>query len=146
MPSLVLLEARLELLWVRAALRLFPAATVRAALRPVPARRSSARPQAPLLAAFARACREPWLQTSCLARAVALKRMLARRGRDARLRIGLAPTNPPRGHAWVELAGKVLLDDPAVGERYGFVLRDETLQAFPFVSPARIDFTRSVVS
>jgi hypothetical protein len=74
---------------------------------------------------------------SCLPRAIALKRILVRRGYDAKLNIGLARTNPPMGHAWVSLGNQVLLDDPAVRITYGFVLRDETLAALAFASSTR---------
>jgi hypothetical protein len=141
-----LLEAWAELLRARITLRCRPAATVRAALQLAPRAPRAAAPEPGVLDAFAHAARAPWLATTCLPRAIALKRMLVRRGHDARLRIGLSRTSPSRGHAWVMLDDDVVLDDPSVAETYGLVLRVETLAAFPFVSPARIDFGKTVYS
>lgn len=46
--------------------------------------------------------------TTCIHRAVAARRMLYRRGVDARVAIGLRKRGDLEGHAWVELGG-----DPA---------------------------------
>jgi len=49
----------------------------------------------------------------CLTRSLALGLMLRLRGKPAHLIIGIRPM-PLAGHAWVELAGVVINDDPRV--------------------------------
>jgi hypothetical protein len=139
-------RALAELVRVRLVLRLFPAATVAAAVR-LEARAPADSEADPLtLAAFSRAARQPWLRLTCLPRAIALKRLLVRQGCDARLVIALARQDPPVGHAWVEVDGRPLLEADDVAVRYGFRLRDETLREHAFLSSARIDFGERVVS
>ncbi len=56
----------------------------------------------------------------CLARALLLERLLARRGLPATLRIGVRRPGAGRlgAHAWVECGGLVLDPDPRVAERF----------------------------
>jgi hypothetical protein len=66
----------------------------------------------------AAASRTPFRHT-CIHRALALQRMLARRGAAATLRIGIGrrPNLFP-GHAWLEIDGRPLYDDAEVIARY----------------------------
>ena len=57
--------------------------------------------------------------STCLHRSIVLRRMLARRGLCARLRLGVRKSPDAfEAHAWVELAGRVLNDRADVAERY----------------------------
>ena len=57
--------------------------------------------------------------TRCLARALTLTRVLARRGVVSDLRIGVRPENRRlEAHAWVEWMGTALNDSPGGLERY----------------------------
>jgi hypothetical protein len=72
-----------------------------------------------VVAAFQRAARGHRLAGSCLPRALALQRLLAWRGLEARVRLGLEPgTRPRAGHAWVECGGVPVGDDPSLVARY----------------------------
>lgn len=53
-------------------------------------------------------------RATCLSRALALRTMLGRRGRDAEVRIGVAKATDGEldAHAWVELDGRRLLEGP----------------------------------
>jgi Transglutaminase-like superfamily len=74
-----------------------------------------------LLALFKLVAAEHALRVSCLPRAIALRRMLARRGLAARVNIGFSlASSPPLGHAWVELDGVPVLEDPDIERWYGF--------------------------
>ncbi|HWS72966.1 MAG TPA: lasso peptide biosynthesis B2 protein, partial [Thermoanaerobaculia bacterium] len=65
-----------------------------------------------IVAAFASVSARHPLSTNCLHRSLALKRVLARRGAHARLRIGVRPRPELLpGHAWLELGGAVINDD-----------------------------------
>ncbi len=56
---------------------------------------------------------------NCLTRSVALWWILRRRGIESALRIGVrTAAGHLEAHAWVELGGLVLNDDPDVGERF----------------------------
>lgn len=62
--------------------------------------------------------------TTCIHRAVAARRMLHRRGVDARVAIGLRKRGELEGHAWVELGGdpaavRLFADDEAGYETVG---------------------------
>jgi len=55
-------------------------------------------------------------RTACLPRAIVLEALLARAGHPAELRIGLSRRDDrerPLAHAWVELAGRAVAEDPA---------------------------------
>ncbi len=56
--------------------------------------------------------------STCLTRAITLQIMLARRGRAARLRIGVTKDDEGRfqAHAWVEHDGKVIIGGPGMRE------------------------------
>jgi hypothetical protein len=54
--------------------------------------------------------------TVCLPRALVLEALLARAGHAAELRVGVTPLlgrERPEAHAWVELGGKPVAEDPA---------------------------------
>ncbi len=53
----------------------------------------------------------------CLMQSLVLTRLLARRGRDAKLVIGVSPAGRFSAHAWVERDGVPLL--PAHGQEFG---------------------------
>src|SRR5262245_60858114 len=56
---------------------------------------------------------------TCLQQSLALWWILRRHGLPAELRIGVGKTNPKlTAHAWVEIAGEVINDDPAVAKTY----------------------------
>jgi hypothetical protein len=56
---------------------------------------------------------------NCLVRAIAAQIMLARRGIDAELKIGVAhPSDGFKAHAWLECAGEVVIGDFAPGEYF----------------------------
>ena len=56
---------------------------------------------------------------SCLPRALALRTMLARRGVESTLRIGVCKTpDGLEGHAWLEIGGNVIDDAPDVATRF----------------------------
>jgi hypothetical protein len=72
-----------------------------------------------LLSAFERASRANRVARSCLPRALALHRLLALRGRPARVRLGLRlDRGPHEGHAWVECDGVPVGEAPASLTRY----------------------------
>ena len=68
---------------------------------------------------FGRVARHAMLAPNCLHRALALQRMLRRRGVAATLRIGIGrrPHFLP-GHAWVDVDGRVVNDREEVVTRY----------------------------
>ncbi len=71
----------------------------------------------PVVAAINRACRYYPKPPVCLQRSLALTSMLRRRGIAADLQIGVR--QPPfESHAWVEVAGRVINDTPAVRDVY----------------------------
>jgi hypothetical protein len=55
-------------------------------------------------------------ETRCLMRSLVLSGLLARRGLDSRLLIGVSPGDSFGAHAWVELDGRPLL--PPGGSRF----------------------------
>jgi hypothetical protein len=62
------------------------------------------------------------IRVPCLARSLALARILARRGVDAEVRVGVRPE--PGGlaaHAWVEWRGRALNEDAHVHDRFGIL-------------------------
>ncbi len=67
-----------------------------------------------LLQAFRRAALTTPEGAGCLPRALALRRYLARHGQPSRLGLGLKREEGRlRGHAWVEVAGRIASDDEA---------------------------------
>jgi hypothetical protein len=66
---------------------------------------------------IARAAR--WVRARCLTRALLLQTLLARRGEEAELRIGVRRDGPRhRAHAWVEWHGRPLGEADDVAERF----------------------------
>lgn len=114
---LVAAESFLTLAWVRLLLRISP----RRALRGTLAEHGEdlrSHPASVIRVFRHVASRTPFAH-NCLHRSLALQRMLLRRGVDARLRIGIGrkPALFP-GHAWLEVEGLVVNDDPAHVSRY----------------------------
>ena len=121
--KLQLVEAWLELLYARAALRLRPFGWLRErvtggeggetpdATDEVRARR--------LARVVAIAGRNHFACMTCLHRSLALQRMLTRRGIDARVRIGWRRAEDVlQGHAWLECGGAVINDASEAVARY----------------------------
>ena len=118
--QLALLAAQCEL-WRRPVGRLVTAdgvqaPTVPAAPRPDVARRDAQR----LAVAVRRAAAYGLFRPKCLARAIALHRMLERRGiRGSRVRVGVRRGRGTfAAHAWVELHGAALGEEANVPRRY----------------------------
>ena len=109
-------EGLLTLALMRVLLRFAPGRV----LRDVLDTRAEGKPADPrVIAAFRRACARAPFAHNCMHRSLALQRMLARRGTNAQLRIGLGAK--PRlfpGHAWLECGGTVINDDPEMIARY----------------------------
>jgi hypothetical protein len=107
----LLIEAWVTLWAVRLGLWLLPWRTVSRA--PAVISRGSQRPVEQSSAAI-RAVSPYVLSATCLAQALALRRLLARHGCVAILNLGVR--NPPGGslqaHAWLEADGRVILGDP----------------------------------
>ena len=128
-PSpLLLAEAWLTLLWVRFILRIRPKSTLRNALkhrgRPW-LRRAGNDPDA-IGAAVKTFARTHVVPMTCLVRSIAIKRMLERRALSPDLRVGFQRADKRLlGHAWVELAGGIIGDDPNVTTRFGLHPSDE---------------------
>ena len=114
----IVLEAFLTLAWVRLALRVMPHRVLRNVLAPA-ANHPNRGEAASITAVFQRVARATPLAHTCMHRALALQRVLARRGIAATLRIGLGrkPQLLP-GHAWLEVDGTIVNDDPEVVARY----------------------------
>ncbi len=117
-------ESLLAIAAARVAMRLAPSRAVRWGTsepfsrgpRPPAVRDSEA--HAEVVAAFGRVvAREP-IASTCLHRSLALRAMLLRRGYPARLRLGLGHRPTLTGHAWVELHGQIVHDDPEMVRRY----------------------------
>jgi len=117
----VLAEAALTLAWMHVALRVMTPARVIGRATVVPAGRARATPPEML-------ARVAWLvgvagrhlvPVPCLARSVALARVLARRGAAARIQIGVRTIDGRlEAHAWVEQDGRVINDDEAAVRQY----------------------------
>jgi hypothetical protein len=59
----------------------------------------------------------------CLAQSVTLWFLLARKGIDSAVRIGVSKDSGGFGaHAWVDMNGKVLLDRPDVADRFSVIV------------------------
>jgi len=110
----------LVLLAIAVALRGLGLRRVDRLLRRMPQRRrAEATPPTALARRVERAAARSPVPVRCLARSVCLQWLLRRRGIDSRLRIGTAREHGVfRAHAWVELEGRVLGDDPEHVERY----------------------------
>jgi hypothetical protein len=68
-----------------------------------------------------------FVKLACLPRSLALLALLERRGQQAELRLGVRKLpDALDAHAWVELAGEVLNDQPTVDERYARLELSET--------------------
>jgi hypothetical protein len=116
-----LAEASLTLAWAHAALSL--ASPARVIARATATRRTRATVGTPV-----RLARVAWLvgaagrhvvPVPCLSRAVALARVLARRGAAADIRIGVRTIDGRlEAHAWVVVAGRVINDDEATVGQY----------------------------
>jgi len=115
-PPLLAAEAFLTLVWTRLLLRIAPRRTLRLAIAQ---RDGGHTPDRRLLDTFARVAAWTPIGHTCMHRALALQRILARRGTHARLCLGIG--EKPRmfpGHAWLEVAGHVINDAPEVIGRY----------------------------
>ena len=123
-------EAFVLLAAMRVGLRLFPRTLLRGViLRGHDDAIFDAR-AAEVVSVFARVAGKHPLQLNCMHRALALQRMLARRGVTAALRVGLGrrPKLLP-GHAWLEVGGTLVNDDAALVGRYvPFVVTESALQ------------------
>ena len=114
----IAVETFFALAWVRLALRLVPHRVLRGVLARA-AGNADRGEAAKIGAVFQRVARNTPLAHTCMHRALALQRVLARRGISATLRIGLGrrPQLFP-GHAWLEVDGTIVNDDPSVVARY----------------------------
>ena len=120
----VAVECFLTLAWMRVALRLVPQRVLRGVLEwrtgnpACPDQRDRDR-QDCLSSIFRRVAGARLFGHTCMHRSLALQRVLARRGIAATLRIGLGrrPALFP-GHAWLEVDGAIVNDDPEVVARY----------------------------
>jgi hypothetical protein len=118
---LELAEASLTLAWAHAALRLKSPARVIAGAAVPRAARTAAVP-------VARLPRTAWLvgiagrhivRVPCLSRAVALARVLARRGAAPDVRIGVRTVGERlEAHAWVVLDGRIINDDESAVNQF----------------------------
>jgi hypothetical protein len=112
---LLLLQALVVVIAVRAALWLFPYDRVRRYLQ---SKRgvSEFQPSAARIAQFVAAASRFVPRANCLTRALAAEALLRRHGHDACLRIGVAKSAPDglRAHAWVECGGEVVIGGDAV--------------------------------
>lgn len=128
-PSLLLLaEAWLTLLWVRFILRIRPKSTLRNALkhRGRPWLRRAGNDPDTIGAAVKTFARTHVVPMTCLVRSIAIKRMLERRDLAPDLRIGfLRGEGRLHGHAWIELDGNVIADDPAIATKFGLRPQDD---------------------
>lgn len=88
-----------------------------AATVPLLERATSIRDVEPICRAINLASIWYWKPVLCLQRSFVAVRMLRREGVDARLAIG-AQRLPFRAHAWVEVNGTVVNDDPTVQQKY----------------------------
>ena len=113
---LIAIESFLTLAWVRVSFRFAPQRMLRAAI----ADRGEGRDADPrIVDIFASVAARTPVGHTCMHRALALQRILARRGTRARLCLGLA--EKPRmlpGHAWLEVSGRIINDAPENVARY----------------------------
>jgi hypothetical protein len=112
---LLAVESFLTLAWVRVLLRFSPRRVLRGVLDVHGDRELDAR----VVNVFGRVAARTPIAHNCMHRALALQRMLARRGIAANLRIGIGrKPNLFPGHAWLEVGGVVVNDDAEVVARY----------------------------
>ncbi|MEA2569051.1 MAG: Transglutaminase-like superfamily [Acidobacteriota bacterium] len=113
---LLAVESFLMLAWVRLVLRVSPRLALRGVLD-VPSHGGAV--DARLVHVFGRVTSRTPLAHNCMHRALALQRMLSRRGVAAKLCIGIGrKPNLFPGHAWLEVDGVVVNDDADVVSRY----------------------------
>jgi hypothetical protein len=114
----IAVECFATLAWMRVALRLMPQRVLRGVIAPRPRGRRSGDPVV-IGAIFNRVAATHPLAHTCMHRSLALQRVLARRGIAAALQIGLGrrPALFP-GHAWLEVGGAIVNDDPEIVARY----------------------------
>ncbi len=76
-------------------------------------------------------------RASCFTQALAARRWLAHHGLENELRIGVArkPDGSPEAHAWIEVAGQVVLGDVPGLERFGRLPVSGTAAARPTPRP-----------
>jgi hypothetical protein len=71
--------------------------------------------EAAVVAAFSRAVSTSVVATPCLVRSIALAKVLRGQGLDARVEIGMRRMGDRwEGHAWVERAGRIVIDEEVV--------------------------------
>lgn len=87
-----------------------------------PSRRPSEADIQRICAAVQTACTLYFRRSTCVHRSAALVRLLRAAGGDAHLVFGVQG-EPYGGHAWVEIGGNVISDDPSVLSRYTVVER-----------------------
>lgn len=118
---LLMVEIAVTALWVEAGLRLLPFKRLaRLSLRASPRRQPPPQVRLDELMRLADAAfrRAPGLFT-CLKRALILSTLLARRGLQAELNIGVRKTDEAlHAHAWLEQDGLVIADHPQVVEQF----------------------------
>lgn len=121
----LLFEAWWCLLAAAMRLRLAPRRAVAAALAEAASpvvHRESAGDSEQVALAVSRAAAHHLLPMTCLPRALALRRMLARRGFSSRLRIGVRKESGGvagiAAHAWIEVDGMALGEPEAIEERF----------------------------
>lgn len=117
MTSLILsVETFLTLAWMRVLLRVAPGRAFRGVLV---GRGGGAVVDRRIVEGFNRTAARTPIGHTCIHRALALQRMLARRGIGVTLRIGLGrKPNLFPGHAWLERDGAVVNDDAELVARY----------------------------
>lgn len=121
------IDAWWQLFLVAALLRWRARETLAAALSeapsetaPLPAREPAPAPECqPIVRALGRAAAHHLWPMTCLPRALALRRMLARRGIPATLRIGVRRAGASlAAHAWIEVGGAAIGEPEAIEERF----------------------------
>jgi hypothetical protein len=114
----IAVECFVTLAWMRIALRLMPQRVLRGVIAPRPTGRRRGDPIA-IGAIFNRVAAGHPLGHTCMHRSLALQRVLQRRGIAAALQIGIGrkPVLFP-GHAWLEVDGALVNDDPEIVARY----------------------------
>lgn len=125
--KVLLAEAWWRLLAASCRLRLSPKRSLAAALAGIPSVASATAPSAEALRrlalAIGRAAAHHLWPMTCLPRALALQRMLARRGITAALRIGVRKeAGTFAAHAWIEVGGQAIGEPEAIDERFRALL------------------------
>lgn len=110
----LLLEAATLQAAVRLALWFFPVRTLRRAITP---QATSHKPQPPVshLAWAVNASARFIPRSTCLVRALAAQRLLARHGYPSTLHLGVAKSPEFQAHAWLECQGAILIGAAAPG-------------------------------